>query len=92
MSEFNNYRMEACSRKSRNAKGLSWLYAILGLWAVLAGFTIYREMVPLLGITAAGLGTAAVMEGRGTGEISGKYLGIAVFLAGVMECISCWII
>lgn len=92
MSEFNNYRIEALSKKNRNAKGLSWLCAIIGLWAVLAGFTIYREMVPILGITAAGFGTAAVMEGRGTGEMSGKYLGVLVFLAGVMECISCWVI
>lgn len=92
MSEFNNYRIEAVSRKGKNAKVRSWGYAIIGLWAVLVGFTIYQEMIPLLGIVAAGFGTAAVMEGRGTGDMSGKYLGVIVFLAGVMECISCWVI
>lgn len=92
MSEFNNYRIQALSRKDKNAKTRSWVYAIIGLWAALSGFTVYQEMIPLLGITAAGFGAAAVMEGRGTGEMSGKYLGVIVFLAGVMECISCWII
>ena len=92
MSEFKGYGTEILFRKGKNAKIRSWVYALIGLWAVMVGFTIYREMIPLLGIAAAGFGTAAVMEGRGTGEMSGKYLGVAVFVAGVMECISCWVI
>ncbi len=90
MSEMKVNNANIIRKGKQNPMVRSWVSAVIGLWMVLAGMTVYSELVPLFGILGILLGVYAYREGRKVSGFSGKYMGVLMAVLGIMECISCF--
>lgn len=90
MSEMKVNNANIIRRGKQNPMVRSWVSAIIGLWMVLVGMTVYSELVPLFGILGILLGIYAYKEGKKVSGFTGKYMGVLMAALGIMECISCF--
>lgn len=92
MSEIKINHSSAIHECRRNYRLGSWVYAVLGLWMLLMGFTVFPETRPFTGIASAILGFLSIRSARLGKVNAAKYIGSALVLLGIMEWMTCFML
>ena len=90
MSEMKIIQSSAIHNCTRNYRLRSWIYAIIGVYMVIAGYAVYLEVRPYMAIIAILLGTAAVRNANHASTNAARYVGWTAIVLAIMEWITCF--
>lgn len=90
MTETKTMHSSAIHECTRNYRIRSWVYAILGLWAIMTGYAVFLETRPYTAILGIILGVMSVRASEKGKINAAQYVGAAVVVLGILEWITCF--